>query len=108
MQQLEKGKLYQLKVPGKGWVIAEYHAGFPAAVVSGYRSSDGARSWREPAKHMWKNTRGGMEWVIYDRGMQTRPVTEETVAEIQRLREEIKRKGEEQQSLIKQLIGLCA
>jgi len=105
MKQLERGKLYQVK-NWEGWVIAEYTCACPAHTATGFRSSDGAKSWAVPDRHGWRGIRGG-SFHLNDRGMQVRPVPQETIDEIARLRGEIERLGKEQQAVIRELVSLC-
>ena len=109
MKPLEKGKLYQVH-DGGAWVIAEYVSKCEAHTVNGFRSSDGARSWHEAATHWWKEvwTNAASSFRVWDKGIQVRPVTEETLAEIERLRAEIKRLDDERRAKIKELRELCS
>ena len=104
--ELEKGKLYQVYAGGI-WVVAEYSHLLPAHIANGYRGSDGARSWKEPARHYWNGVRGGLLYVLRDRGMQVRPVTEELVAEIEMRKAEIKMLDEKRHAAIRELSELC-
>jgi hypothetical protein len=103
--QLERGKLYQVK-HGNSWIIAEYVVRVEAHRAHG-RNLKGQTEWHEPVAHLWKDVRGLSHFHIRDKGMQTRPVTDETLAEIERLRGEIKQIGEDLRAKTKELRTLC-
>jgi hypothetical protein len=103
--KLEKGKLYQVTF-GKSWIIAEYVSRVEAHQARG-RNLKGQTEWHEPASHLWKDVRGLSHFHIRDKGMQTRPITQEIFGEIERLRGEIKRLDDECRFAIKELRSLC-
>jgi hypothetical protein len=106
MKQLDKGKLYQVRHWRDGWIIAEYLGGTPAHEVTG-RRSDGATKWHEPASHHWREIEGS-SFGVYDKNMQTRPISIEAAAEVDRLRLAIANSREQTKQLVKQLREFCS
>ena len=86
-EELEAGKLYQVKHREKGWIIAEYRQFCPAHKVRGMRS-DGTKEWTEAAKHYWIAV-AGFHFGVLDKGMETRPCSPESLSEIARLKDAI-------------------
>lgn len=110
--ELEKGKLNQVRHRHweYGWIIAEYTSKTEAQTVTGYRWHRGKaeHSWHEPTMHNWKTVVGAHWFRVEDKGLQVRPVTEPTLAEVARLRGEIAKLEEEQKSVRRELRELCS
>jgi len=104
--ELERGKLYQVYYC-KNWIIAEYLSRLEAHTAHGLRHT-GEREWHEPASHYWKHANtGGGTFPIYEKGMQVREITEETLTEIQRLRSEIAEADKALRAKWRELRDLC-
>ena len=114
--ELEKGKLYQVYT-GSKWVIAEYVNTVEAHVERysniGFGGKHGItispeKSRNVPTQTVWKGI-----WSSYNtyraeaKPSNIRPVTDETLAEIARLRAEIKRLEQEKIAAIRELKDLC-
>lgn len=105
MKTFEKGKFYQVYT-GKDWIIAAYCSMIPAHLVNGLRS-DGKRQWREADMHYWEYVTGG-HFRLEARGIQTRPVTEDTLWQIEDLKKKIERLTRERIDATKELRELCS
>lgn len=105
MKTFEKDKLYQVYT-GKDWIIAQYVSMIPAHLVNGLRS-DGKRQWREADMHYWEYVTGG-HFRLEARGIQTRPVSADTLEEVSRLRSKIECLTAERIAATKELRELCS
>jgi hypothetical protein len=110
---LETGKLYQVKHWEKGWIIAEY---VKEIAAHSYRYSNlnmmtcsvGPEKTRNvPLSHQWKKIGWGSTFTVEAKGMEVRPVTQETLDTITRLKAEILQLEAEQVAKRKELRELC-
>jgi hypothetical protein len=104
--ELVKGTIYQVYF-NHHWVIAEYVAHVNTHTVKGIRGSDGATEWKEPASDCWKPMTGGFHFRTFTRGLQVRPVTPETLADIIRIQSELERLKLERLAAMAELRSLC-
>ena len=118
MKELEVGKLYQVKAE-KGWVIAEYMKPLPAhsyeynnIYLEPKISISPKKTRQVPASHLWKKVRAlpasyPSTFTVVDKGMEIRPVTEDAIAEIDRLKQEIVRLEAARVATVKELREFC-
>ena len=104
-EELEAGKLYQVKHWQKGWIIAEYRQFCPTHKVRGMRS-DGTKEWTEAAKHYWIAV-AGFHFVVLAKGMEVRECSPESLAEINRLKTAMDSLDDQRRALVKELRTLC-
>jgi hypothetical protein len=115
--ELEAGKLYQVKY-NKGWIIAEYvkqiepHS-YKYNNLNMLTFKTGPEKIKHvPLTHQWKRVRaangyGAVIITTLDKGMEVRPVTEDALAQIARLKAEIAAADEAAKMRRQELKELC-
>lgn len=113
MMNLIAGQLYQVKHWEKGWIIAEYvreiapHS-YKYSNLNMHDLTIGKERVRHvPLSHSWKKVGYGSLFTVEAKGMEVRPVTDETLKTIQSLKDDIARLEKEQQDKRKELRELC-
>lgn len=103
---LEKGKLYQVKNYREGWIIAEYTGHAEAHTARGFRSTDGATSWKEPASDGFRYVSGG-SIRIYSKDLQVRELSAEAAEVLARLKQNVETHHKAYSAACKELREFC-